>query len=72
MWDIYGNPLRSGFCEVHPDVRGDYPCALCIQESHESERAREYEEGYRQFLETEYVIACAEQLLADGVCEGHA
>lgn len=29
-WDIYGNPLRAGFCEVHPDVAEPYPCHYCL------------------------------------------
>ena len=29
-WDIYGNPLRRGYCEVHPDVHQEYPCSICM------------------------------------------
>jgi len=29
-WDIYGNPLRRGHCEVHPHVHEEYPCSLCL------------------------------------------
>jgi hypothetical protein len=31
-WDIYGEPLRRGFCEVHPWVQQGYPCQLCYME----------------------------------------
>lgn len=31
-WDIYGNPLRRGYCEVHPDVHQEYPCSICMAE----------------------------------------
>ena len=31
-WDIYGNPLRRGYCEVHPDVHQEYPCSICMTE----------------------------------------
>lgn len=31
-WDIYGNPLRRGYCEVHPDVHEEYPCRYCMAE----------------------------------------
>lgn len=28
-FDIYGNPLRPGYCECHPDVREPWPCRDC-------------------------------------------
>ena len=31
-YDIYGEPLRPGHCEVHPHVHEEYPCSLCITE----------------------------------------
>lgn len=31
-WDIYGNPLQRGHCEVHPHVHEEYPCSLCMSE----------------------------------------
>jgi hypothetical protein len=31
-WDIYGNALRRGHCEVHPQVHEEYPCSLCYAE----------------------------------------
>lgn len=32
-WDIYGNPLRRGYCEVHPSICEPYPCHYCRTES---------------------------------------
>jgi len=32
-WDIYGDPLERGFCEVHPWVKQEYPCCLCAAEN---------------------------------------
>ena len=32
-FDIYGNNLRSGHCEVHPHVHESYPCSVCYGES---------------------------------------
>lgn len=32
-YDIYGNNLASGHCEVHPWVGESYPCSLCYAES---------------------------------------
>ena len=40
-WDIYGNPLRKGHCEVHPWVHEEYPCPVCYSESAERERKKE-------------------------------
>ncbi len=28
-YDIYGDRLRRGYCEVHPDVAEEYPCSVC-------------------------------------------
>lgn len=30
-FDIYGNVLRRGYCEVHPDMPEGYPCSECMQ-----------------------------------------
>jgi len=32
-FDIYGNHLRRGYCEVHPDVHEEYPCSQCIEDN---------------------------------------
>lgn len=32
-YDIYGNHLRRGHCEVHPWVHEEYPCSICYSES---------------------------------------
>lgn len=31
-YDIYGNDLKRGHCEVHPEVAEEYPCFVCISE----------------------------------------
>ena len=36
-FDIYGNNLRRGYCEVHPNVHEEYPCSLCCSESRRDE-----------------------------------
>lgn len=30
-YDIYGNSLQRGYCEVHPDVPEEYPCSVCME-----------------------------------------
>lgn len=29
-FDIYGNDLARGHCEVHPDVPEPFPCSTCV------------------------------------------
>lgn len=40
-WDIYGEPLRKGHCEVHPWVHEEYPCSVCYSESDKEKREKE-------------------------------
>lgn len=51
-FDIYGNNLRSGHCEVHPNVHEEYPCSQCFMErqredhrqaENDRQRAEEYD-----------------------------
>jgi len=37
-FDIYGNNLRRGHCEVHPHVHEEYPCSVCLTESANAQR----------------------------------
>lgn len=47
-FDIYGNDLRDGFCEVHPHVGQEYPCSICCMEiEREEQRQRENREHTR-------------------------
>lgn len=39
-WDIYGEPLRRGHCEVHPHVHEEYPCSVCISEKQAWDQAQ--------------------------------
>ncbi|MFQ2854319.1 hypothetical protein ACK3YO_12635 [Aeromonas caviae] len=39
-WDIYGNPLPRGHCEVHPHVHEEYPCSMCLTEQQRSQAIR--------------------------------
>lgn len=34
MWDIHGNPLTKGHCEVHPHIKEEYPCHVCLEQQH--------------------------------------
>lgn len=49
-YDIYGNNLKPGYCEVHPHVGEEYPCWICCKEiEQENERQR----MNRQFQEAQ-------------------
>jgi len=37
-FDIYGENLRRGHCEVHPHVHEEYPCSVCIAEAEQREQ----------------------------------
>lgn len=54
-WDIYGNNLRRGYCEVHPDVPQEYPCMYCMRDIDEENRYQDeqrlIEEAYREQVE---------------------
>ena len=53
-FDIYGNTLRCGFCEVHPHVNEEYPCSLCLAERDRRQRERdEYERAQRLAYEAQ-------------------
>ena len=41
-YDIYGNPLSPGHCEVHPCVAQSYPCQQCRDEEYQDERYEDY------------------------------
>lgn len=47
-WDIYGNTLRRGYCEVHPHVNQEYPCSLCHEEQRKDEQERRRHDSDRQ------------------------
>lgn len=44
-YDIYGNTLRRGHCEVHPHVAEEYPCSVCISEKRQRDTMEQYEES---------------------------
>lgn len=52
-WDIYGNNLRRGYCEVHPYVPEEYPCYICMQEI-DRENERHYEQQRQDDLVRQY------------------
>jgi hypothetical protein len=69
-YDIYGNNLRRGFCEVHPHVNEEYPCSLCYAEEDNrrcqksqyemmhDEMQKEYYSQMESEMRTEFFIEC--------------
>lgn len=47
-YDIYGNQLRRGYCEVHPNVHEEYPCSACTAESSVNEAERYAQQAYQE------------------------
>jgi hypothetical protein len=47
-WDIHGNHLRAGYCEVHPDVPESYPCGYCRDEMDRAEMDRDQQQAEQQ------------------------
>ena len=45
-YDIYGNNLQRGHCEVHPWVHEEYPCSICCTQSRQDDAI--YKERKRQ------------------------
>lgn len=39
-YDIYGEHLQRGHCEVHPWVHEEYPCGICCSEMERTRRER--------------------------------
>jgi len=54
-WDIYGNSLRRGHCEVHPHVHEPYPCFVCVNDAQRAEKYRLQEQSY---IEAHYQECC--------------
>ena len=69
-FDIYGNYLRPGYCEVHPDHREEYPCSRCYAEYEEYYRQQKYDVYVQREGDWYYMHQHAEALAAlsrDGV-----
>ena len=56
-YDIYGNHLRRGYCEVHPDVAEEYPCSFCYESYREEEpRQDPMDKAYQEYYYNEMYI----------------
>ena len=63
-WDIYGNPLQRGHCEVHPHVHEEYPCSVCLSERRQHDEAnRDHQAQHDMILEVEHLKMQRDELL---------
>ncbi len=53
-WDIYGNHLQKGNCEVHPWVGEEYPCYQCRQSEENYQRQNDAEREHAEAIEGDY------------------
>lgn len=60
-WDIYGNQLTQGHCEVHPHVGEEYPCFVCIGDKREYSIDRDRELGHHKLK----IVECTLSRLVD-------
>lgn len=49
-FDIYGNTLRRGHCEVHPHVHEEYPCSVCDRENRERHEQQQIQQQHVQTM----------------------
>lgn len=64
-YDIYGNPLRRGHCEVHPHVHEEYPCSVCIQENENRNSQQQSECDYYKIASLEHGLDLSQQRIAE-------
>lgn len=64
-FDIYGNTLRSGHCEVHPHVHEEFPCSVCMAESAQREQKPQYCDGNPAVCESAYCLGQASEHIRD-------
>ena len=53
-FDIYGQYLRAGHCEVHPDMHEQYPCSLCMMENQKRIADEQQKDAYYRGMEDAY------------------
>lgn len=70
-YDIYGEHLRPGHCEVHPDVHEEYPCSYCMGESsRKQQEMREWETKYYAEYYAEMIRLHEEEIFLEGAYYG--
>lgn len=60
-YDIYGEPLRRGHCEVHPHVHEEYPCSVCLAEKRQHDQQPQYCDGNPAHCESAHYLGQARE-----------
>jgi hypothetical protein len=66
-YDIYGERLLNGCCEVHPWIQEEYPCYRCIQMQEQSIQQKQAEIEYYKEMEEDYYKSLVENTDGDGI-----
>jgi len=64
-YDIYGQPLRRGYCEVHPDMHQEYPCYICLYNAREYQENSEERDHYEQEMYEQYCKDMISEIIVD-------
>jgi len=64
-YDIYGQSLRRGHCEVHPDIHQEYPCVMCLAREREDQENREERDHYEQEMYEQYCRDMISEIIID-------
>lgn len=64
-YDIYGNPLQRGHCEVHPHVHEEYPCSVCIQENNNRNAHKQSESDHYEIMRLEHELYLSQQRIEE-------
>lgn len=67
-YDIYGQSLERGHCEVHPWVPYEYPCPECMERQEREEHERQMELEYYTEIENAYLAEVEEYSQLDCLC----
>lgn len=62
-FDVYGQSLRRGHCEVHPDIHEPWPCYYCLQENQQHQINEQQEAEYYGEMESQHI----KMLIADHI-----
>jgi len=66
-FDIYGEHLERGHCEVHPHVHEEYPCSICLNESSKRQEQDQKARDYARQAEKEYIAESLRGVGGDGI-----
>jgi len=64
-YDIYGQTLRRGYCEVHPDMHQKYPCDMCMANEREYYENSVDRDHYEQEMWEQYCKDMISEIIVD-------